>query len=65
MAQTGGVAEQPQDDVEIVSHYADEDGRECVQALLLLAGYDKLSAPPPDSIKPPRRRRRQSADTAA
>lgn len=26
-----------QDDVEIVSHYADEDGPECVQALLLLA----------------------------
>ncbi len=31
--------EHPQDDVEYVSHYADEDGPECVEALLLLAGY--------------------------
>jgi len=31
-----------QDDVEILSHYADQDGPECVQALLvLLAVHDK------------------------
>jgi hypothetical protein len=55
-----------QDDVMIVSHYAAEDQLECVEALLLLAGFDQhLTPPQPAAIKPPRRRRRRPAEPAA